>query len=170
MFFITAGSALDPVTVIECWPTLLVGIASFLVIKFAVIYSGGAALGLSKGDSARVGLLLAGGGEFAFVVFNLAAKDGIIPESLGSLLTASVIISMALTPLLGEIAEYVGNQLDVAETEELKEQWFDGENGKSIAYDVSITDEARVKEAFSRFDKDGNGEITAEELQNVRKW
>lgn len=102
MFFVTAGSALDPQVVIDCFPTLVTGILSFLAIKFSVIYSAGGALGISKADAARVGLLLAGGGEFAFVVFNLAADNGIIPDSLGSLLTASVIISMALTPALGE--------------------------------------------------------------------
>ncbi|KAL3808396.1 hypothetical protein ACHAXA_009837 [Cyclostephanos tholiformis] len=161
------GSALDPQTVIDCWPTLLVGISSFLLIKFGVIYSGGGALGLSKADAARVGLLLAGGGEFAFVIFNLAAQNGIIPDSLGKLLTASVILSMALTPLLGEAADYVGKKLDVQEAVETKEQWFGVENGKSIAYDVGDIDEARIQEAFSRFDKDGNGVITAEELQNI---
>lgn len=167
VFFVTAGSALDPQTVIDCFPTLVVGITSFLIIKFSVIFRSGGALGLSKGDAARVGLLLAGGGEFAFVVFNLAADNGIIPESLGSLLTASVIISMALTPALGELAEYVGNKLDVVEAEEAKETWFGEENEDRIDYDVNITDEAKIQEAFNRFDKDGNGEITAEELQNI---
>lgn len=151
----------------ECWPTLLVGILSFLLIKFSVIFSAGNALNISRADAARVGLLLAGGGEFAFVVFNLAADNGIIPDSLGSLLTASVIISMALTPLLGEVAEYVGDRLDVQEAEEAKEQWFGGESGGQIDYDVSAVDETRIQEAFDRFDKDGNGEITAEELQQV---
>ena len=167
VFFITAGSALDPHTVIDCWPTLLVGIMSFLLIKFGVIYSGGGALGLSRADAARVGLLLAGGGEFAFVIFNLAQQNNMFPESLGQLLTASVIISMALTPLLGELAEYVGNKLDVQEAVEAKEQWFGGEDGSSIAHDVGIIDESKIREAFSRFDKDGNGVITAVELQNI---
>lgn len=167
VFFVTAGSALDPGTVIDSWPTLVVGILSFLVIKFSVIFSAGGALGISRADAARVGLLLAGGGEFAFVVFNLASDNGIIPDSLGSLLTASVIISMALTPLLGEVAEYVGDKLDVKDAEVMKEQWFGGENGDAIAYDVSVKDEHRIQEAFDRFDKDGNGEITAEELQQI---
>lgn len=102
------------------------------------------------------------------MVFNLAAEKGIIPETLGSLLTASVIISMALTPALGEVAEYVGNRLDVEEAEVKKEQWFGGDdNGDKIEYDVGITDETKIQEAFNRFDKDGNGEITAEELQNI---
>mmetsp|Transcript_13032 Transcript_13032/g.26424 ORF Transcript_13032/g.26424 Transcript_13032/m.26424 type:complete len:996 (+) Transcript_13032:121-3108(+) len=167
VFFVTAGSALDPATVIEFWPTLLVGISSFLLIKFGVIYAGGDALGLTKGDAARVGILLAGGGEFAFVVFNLAKDQGIIPETLGSLLTASVIISMSLTPLLGEVAEYVGKQLDVQLVGDLKEQWFGEEKWEDLRYDVSVVNEAKIQEAFGRFDKDGNGEITAEELQNI---
>lgn len=166
VFFITAGSALDPHVVMDCFPTLVAGILAFLTIKFTVIFSAGDALGLSRADAARVGLLLAGGGEFAFVVFNLAADNGIIPESLGSLLTASVVISMALTPLLGEAAEYVGNWLDVAEAEEVKEQWFGGERG-DIEYDVNVVDESRIQEAFDRFDKDGNGEITVEELREI---
>ena len=143
------------------------GIASFLVIKFSVIFSAGGALGISRGDAARVGFLLAGGGEFAFVVFNLASDSGIIDDNLGGLLTASVIISMALTPVLGEVAEYVGGKLDVQEAEGAKELWFNGERGDTINYDVSTLDEEKIKEAFSRFDKDGNGEITAEELQDI---
>jgi len=164
VFFVTAGSALDPAIVTEYWPTLLAGISAFLLIKFSVIYSGGGALGLTKGDAARVGILLAGGGEFAFVVFNLAAENKIIPETLGSLLTASVIISMALTPALGEVADFVGKQLDVQDAEEKKAEWFGDDD---FEYDVSVADEAKIKEAFARFDKDGNGEITAEELQNI---
>lgn len=159
----TAGSALDPAIVIQYWPTLLAGISAFLFIKFSVIYAGGGALGLSKGDSARIGLLLAGGGEFAFVVFNLASDNGIIPTTLGKILTASVIMSMALTPVLGEVAEYVGGKLDVQEAEGIVDQWFSDE----LEYDVSSADEDKIKEAFARFDKDGNGEITAEELQDI---
>ena len=32
---------------------------------------------------------------------------------------------------------------------------------------MSVADEARIQEAFGRFDKDGNGEITVEELQDI---
>lgn len=151
----------------ESFPTLVAGILTFLVIKFGVIFSAGGALGISKADAVRVGFLLAGGGEFAFVVFNLAAQNGIIPDSLGSFLTASVIISMALTPFLGEVAEYVGDKLDVAEAEEAKEQWLGGESNGDIEYDVNVVDESRIQEAFDRFDKDGNGEISVEELREI---
>ncbi len=76
-----------------------------------------------------------GGGEFAFDIFNFAAQNGIIPNSLGQLLTASVIISMVLMPLLGKAADFYGKRLDVQEAVEVKEHWYSGENGASIAYD-----------------------------------
>jgi len=99
--------------VIDQWQTLAAGITAFLVIKTAVVLvAGEAALGLSRADAVRVALLLAGGGEFAFVVFKLANDLAIVPEELGKLLTASVIISMSLTPILGEVAEWAGNQLE----------------------------------------------------------
>merc|ERR1711966_244461 len=167
VFFITAGSALDPSVVIECFPTLAAGIVAFLVIKSTVIFSAGGALGISRADAARVGLLLCGGGEFAFVVFNLASEKGIIPDSLGSLLTASVIISMALTPLLGEVAEYVGDKLDIVEVDGPNSSAAATELGVDIEYDANTMDESRIQEAFNRFDKDGNGEITVEELREI---
>jgi voltage-gated potassium channel Kch len=61
----------------------------------------------------RVALLLAGGGEFAFVVFKLASDLSVLPEDLGKLLTASVIISMSLTPILAEVADWAGNQIEM---------------------------------------------------------
>ena len=113
VFFVTAGASLDPMLVLHEWPTLLAGISAFLAMKTAVIFTAGEfALGLSRADAVRVSLLLAGGGEFAFVIFKLAEDLDVIPGELNKLLIASVILSMALTPVLGEIAEYLGNQLD----------------------------------------------------------
>jgi glutathione-regulated potassium-efflux system ancillary protein KefC len=45
-------------------------------------------------------LLLAQGGEFAFVVFQTAAGDGALPPHLASLLIGAVAVSMLLSPLL----------------------------------------------------------------------
>jgi hypothetical protein len=67
-------------------------------------------------------------------------QNGIIPDSLGQLLTAFVIISMALMPLLGKAADFIGKRLDVQEAVKAKEQWFSRENGGSIAYDVGTID------------------------------
>ena len=162
VFFVTAGASLDPATVMTEWPTLLVGIAAFLAIKFSVIFAAGEfGLGLSRADSARVGILLAGGGEFAFVVFKLAEDLGVLPESLVKLLTASVIISMSLTPLLGEAAEWVGAKFeDLEATDRSRSDSADD-------YDINLTDEKRIQEAFQMFDDDGSGSISSAELQLV---
>jgi len=146
VFFMTAGANLDPGLVLREWPTLATGILAFIGTKAGILFVAGEfALGLSRADAARVALLLSGGGEFAFVVFKLAEDLGVLPETLAKLLTASVIISMSLTPLLGEAAEAVGGQIEL---------W-------------NRQDEATVEadRLFDAIDGDGDGSITRKELQ-----
>lgn len=51
------------------------------------------------------GLLLASGGEFAFVAFGEAVSKGVLPAALISQLYLVVALSMALTPYLAAIGE-----------------------------------------------------------------
>ena len=165
VFFVTAGASLDPLTVVEQWPTLLAGIGVFCAVKFGIVFSAGNfALGLTKAEALRVAILLAGGGEFAFVVFKLANNLGVLTEDLTKLLTASVIISMSLTPLLGELASWGSSLLE-------KHDDTEPVNGLSnfqfVEYDVNLVDDELIRQAFERFDEDGNGSISASELQQV---
>jgi len=113
IFFITAGASLDPALVIQEWPVILAGITTFLAIKIGILLAAGeVALGLTRAEAIRVALLLSTGGEFAFVIFKLASDVGVLPDELGQILTACVIISMALTPLLGDVAEKIGETLE----------------------------------------------------------
>jgi Kef-type K+ transport system membrane component KefB len=116
VFFVTAGASLDPQTVIDQWPALLAGISAFILVKFGVVLAAGQfALGLTRADAVRVAFLLAGGGEFAFVIFKLANNLDVLPEDLYKLLTASVVISMSLTPVLGELASWSGDLIEQAD-------------------------------------------------------
>ena len=165
VFFVTAGASLDPQTVVAEWPTLLAGISTFIAVKFGVVLAAGEfALGLTRAEALRVAFLLAGGGEFAFVVFKLANNLGVLPEDLGKLLTASVVISMSLTPLLGELASW---STAVLEDKQRQPTFI---NGASLAdYDVNISDESVIRRAFEAFDEDGSGTIDATELRQVLK-
>ena len=147
VFFLTAGATLDPALVLREWPTLLTGIVIFILVKAGLLLvAGEVSLGLSsRADAVRVAVLLSGGGEFAFIIFRIAEELGVLPHELGELLTASVIISMSLTPLLGEAAEALGAVIERAEQE----------------------DEATVEadRLFDAIDTDGSGTLTRTELQ-----
>ena len=145
VFFMTAGANLDPALCVQEWPTLLSGIAAFIGAKLGLIFVLGAfAFGLTRAQAIRVALLLAGGGEFAFVVFKLAQDLGLIEPKLSSLLSASVIISMSLTPLLGELAVHVSEQVE--------------------RIDASNAANSRADELFDVIDADRNGSIEKSEL------
>lgn len=99
LFFIAVGMGID-VGALQANPLGLLGlILGFMLMKAVVI-----ALVLRRSDAdARqrhtVTLLLAQGGEFAFVVFQAASPD-VLPRGLASLLTGAVALSMLLSPLL----------------------------------------------------------------------
>lgn len=116
IFFMGAGSSFDTDLVVREWPTILVGSATLVFTKAITL---GLATRIPKrlepnrlsgADGIRVSLLLAGGGEFAFVVLAAAQKLGVLPEELNSLLTAMVLITMSITPILGEVAVVASEQ------------------------------------------------------------
>ena len=68
---------------------------------------------LPVADALHVGLLLAAGGEFAFVVFEAALGDGLLTAEVGQVLMAGVALSMVATPFLAEAGSRVARRLRV---------------------------------------------------------
>jgi Kef-type K+ transport system membrane component KefB len=56
----------------------------------------------------RTGFMLAQGGEFAFVLLSLAKELKVLPDELNRLLIIVVVLSMALTPLLADLGQALG--------------------------------------------------------------
>jgi glutathione-regulated potassium-efflux system ancillary protein KefC/glutathione-regulated potassium-efflux system protein KefB len=72
----------------------------FLAIKLMAITALGRAAGQSGQSAWKLGFTLPAGGEFAFVLFTLAARERIIDGDLADLLVLAVTLSMMIGPLL----------------------------------------------------------------------
>jgi len=101
LFFISVGMGAnlglllaEPITVIGL-TLLLLGLKLPLLALLGK-YAGG----LQRASALRLGLVLATGGEFAFVVFKLGRDNGLFDSRLYDMLVLAITLSMAVTPLL----------------------------------------------------------------------
>ena len=87
MFLISVGMSLD-IRTAGAEPLLVFGAAGGMVLlKLLVVAPLTRAFGLSWANGLRTGLLLAPGGEFAFVIVSLATGEGLLAPH-----TASVVL------------------------------------------------------------------------------
>ncbi|MDP2255212.1 MAG: monovalent cation:proton antiporter-2 (CPA2) family protein [Polaromonas sp.] len=99
LFFMGVGMSLDIPLVLADWPLILGGVLAYMLFKGIGIYAVARVTKSSHGDALQRTALMAQGGEFAFVLYSAAAAAGMIDASVNAILTAVIIISMALTPL-----------------------------------------------------------------------
>ena len=100
LFFITVGMMLDLRLVVAQFWLVLGFLAVLLFAKCALIGALSRAFGAATGTALRVGLALAQGGEFGFVLLPLAGIAGILPDELMQPLLAAMILSMLATPFV----------------------------------------------------------------------
>lgn len=112
LFFVTTGTSIDTQLLLREWPNVLALLGGLIAIKTAIITSIGPFVGLSLPESVRIGLLLSQGGEFAFVVFSLANRLGVLPLELNRLLIIVVVLSMSLTPLLNDLGQKAARAIE----------------------------------------------------------
>ena len=99
LFFISLGMLISPRFILDHWASVAALVAIIIVIKFLVVF------GIIRffGFSSRIALLGGAGlfqiGEFSFILAQGGMNMGIISEQIYSLILASAIITMILTPL-----------------------------------------------------------------------
>lgn len=100
LFFLIVGVSLD-LDLVRQQPLQIAAIVlCMLVLKSAILLALGRLSGkLDFAQTVRLAVVLAGGGEFAFVVLNLAQQDELLDAANHDLLVVAVTLSMALTPL-----------------------------------------------------------------------
>ncbi|MEW5833754.1 MAG: monovalent cation:proton antiporter-2 (CPA2) family protein [Pseudomonadota bacterium] len=101
LFFISVGMSMDLGQLLH-QPWLVLGlVAALLLVKGALLWPLGRTLGgLDGADALRLAVLLACGGEFAFVVLKQAGDRHLLEPGLHGVLVLAITLSMALTPLL----------------------------------------------------------------------
>ncbi|QNN56587.1 glutathione-regulated potassium-efflux system protein KefC [Diaphorobacter ruginosibacter] len=100
LFFIAVGMSIDFGVLLQS-PWMMLGLlVGFLVIKAVAIYALAKITRMPYQERPVFTLLLAQGGEFAFVVFQSGASFNAIPAETASMLIGAVALSMLLSPLL----------------------------------------------------------------------
>lgn len=99
LFFLGVGMALDLTVVIPNWKLILAAVFALMLAKGAGIYAIARLAGHDNKQAIERAVLMAQGGEFAFVLFSAAASQGVISATVHANMTAVVVLSMAFTPL-----------------------------------------------------------------------
>lgn len=99
LFFLGVGMSLDLSLVFENWAFILFGVLAFMFAKAICIYFVARITRKNHANALDRAILMAQGGEFAFVLFSAAATQNVIDSQMQANLTAIVVLSMVLTPL-----------------------------------------------------------------------
>lgn len=99
LFFLAVGMSLDINVVAANWQVIALSVVAYMAVKGGAIFVLARILKSSVADALERALLMAQGGEFAFVLFGTAAASGLINADQQDIFAATVIISMVLTPL-----------------------------------------------------------------------
>jgi len=114
LFFISVGMSLDIAAVAVEWQIIGAGVVAFMVVKAAGIYGVARLFKSDHREAVERAALFAQGGEFAFVLFSAALAGGVMDARIAAIMTAIVIISMALTPLVVLILRRVTPEREVS--------------------------------------------------------
>lgn len=114
LFFMSVGMTINMQMIYD--NLALVGALSIgLILIKAVIITGLCRLfRFPLGSSIKAGLMLAQGGEFAFILFSLASNSSVqlLEPTTAQILLLVVTITMALTPALASLGQWIAKKVD----------------------------------------------------------
>jgi monovalent cation:proton antiporter-2 (CPA2) family protein len=144
LFFMAVGMSLD-LNVLAQQPHWIALLAlAFMTTKGLLIYCLARFFRFPKEASRNMGFILPQGGEFAFVLFSVALAQGLMTPEHSSLLSASVTISMALTPFI-----FSFNQKYLRRFTEISERPYDSIAPQDV--EVIVAGYGRIGQIISRF-------------------
>lgn len=119
-FFLSVGASLDRTVIVSAWPAIIAMALGIVVLKSAGNILASLAFRWSVPGSIQLGVLMAGGSEFAFVVFAMPGVRSAVGEATVAQLIAAVALTLAVTPVLGSIGREVAGRLRTRATRRMQ--------------------------------------------------
>ena len=110
LFFMTVGMGMDAREILDSPLALAAAVLGLVAIKAAVVALLFRVGGLNWGRAIEGGLLLAQGGEFAFIVIGYATAGKLVDPALGQFIMLAVGLSLFVTPILARLGRAIGDQ------------------------------------------------------------
>lgn len=117
LFFMSIGMGVDLAAVLDDLTWIATGVVGLLVVKALLIAVIALALGQKLSVALPLGILLAQGGEFAFVVIGTGRSAEVVAREIAQLAVVVTSLTMLLTPALAWAAEQLGRVLAERETD-----------------------------------------------------
>lgn len=110
LFFISIGIGLNVPLLLDR-PRAIVAIAlGLLALNTAIVFGLARAFGLKSRSAIEAALLLAGAGEFAFVILDQAMSQGLVERTTGETVLVAATLTMFAIPFLSQISLWAGGR------------------------------------------------------------
>ena len=169
-FFLSVGASLDRAVIASAWPVIVAMAFGIIALKSAGNILASLSFRWSVPGSVQLGVLMAGGSEFAFVVFAMPGVRAAIGDATVAQLIAAVALTLAVTPFLAYIGRDIAGRLRTRATLKMQTEMVPqggtnpviivgmGDLGRTIAdaldefhigYDAIERDGARLRSAVA---------------------
>jgi CPA2 family monovalent cation:H+ antiporter-2 len=111
LFFMSVGMSIDLREVLRDPVWIALSVLGLMLVKTVLTTCVMRAGGLSWGKSLEGGMLLAQGGEFAFIVVGAAAVSGVLGGDVAQFMLLVVSLSLVATPLFAKLGAHLGQRL-----------------------------------------------------------
>jgi CPA2 family monovalent cation:H+ antiporter-2 len=151
-FFISVGVSLDRSVIASAWPLIIAMAVGIIALKSAGNIFASLAFRWSVPGSIQLGVLMAGGSEFAFVVFAMPGVRAIVGDATVAQLIVAVALTLAVTPTLAYIGRNIAGRLRTRATRKMQTEMVpQGETNPVII--VGMGDVGRtIADALEEFD------------------
>ena len=116
LFFIAVGMSVNIGLLLDVPERVLVIVALLMASKAIVLYPLARLFGMcDRAAALKLAVVLAQGGEFAFVLLSIAASESVLPQAMIDELILAVALSMLMTPFVYAAAELTGTRMSKPE-------------------------------------------------------